>query len=106
MDIDLEREAFEKWAVDVLPPFKLSTITGLYSPDYVNSIFAGWQARAAMTLAIPEGYALVPVEPTPEMLDCAVSFALNVSLSGEYNWSAYMRDVWLRMTAAAQQATQ
>lgn len=107
MDIDLEREAFEKWAVDVLPPFKLSTITGLYSPDYVNSIFAGWQARAAMPLlAIPEGYALVPVEPTPEMLDVAVSFALNVTLSHENTWSAYMRNVWLRMTAASQQAAQ
>jgi len=57
-------------------------------------------------LAIPEGYALVPVEPTPEMLDVAVSFALNVTLSHENTWSAYMRDVWLRMTAASQQAAQ
>jgi hypothetical protein len=48
-----------------------------------------------------EGQAIVPVEPTPEMLDVAVSFALNVSLSGDYNWSAYMRDIWLRMVAAA-----
>lgn len=43
----------------------------------------------------------VPLEPTEEMLDVAVSFALNVSLSGEYNWSAYMRDVWQRMVKAA-----
>ena len=48
-----------------------------------------------------EGQAVVPIEPTPEMLDVAVSFALNVSLSGDYNWSAYMRDIWLRMVAAA-----
>ena len=46
-------------------------------------------------------FALVPVEPTPVMLDVAVSHALMVSLSGDYNWSAYMRDVWLRMVAAA-----
>lgn len=49
----------------------------------------------------PAGYVLVPVEPTPEMLDVAVSHALMVSISGEYNWSAYMRDVWKRMLAAA-----
>jgi hypothetical protein len=50
---------------------------------------------------VPDGYAIVPVEPTPEMLDVAVSHALMVSLSGDYNWSAYMRDVWLRMISAA-----
>ena len=49
-------------------------------------------------------FALVPVEPTPVMLDVAVSHALMVSLSGDYNWSAYMRDVWLRMVAAAASA--
>lgn len=43
----------------------------------------------------------VPLEPTEEMLDVAVSFALNVSLSGEYNLSTYMRDVWQRMVKAA-----
>lgn len=53
---------------------------------------------------VREGWKLVPVEPTPAMLDVAVSFALNVSLSGEYNWSSYMRDVWLRMLAATPSA--
>jgi len=43
----------------------------------------------------------VPAEPTPEMLDRAVAFALNVTISGDYNWSAYMRDVWRTMLAAA-----
>lgn len=46
-------------------------------------------------------FAVVPIEPTPAMLDVAVSHALMVSLSGDYNWSAYMRDVWLRMVSAA-----
>lgn len=53
------------------------------------------------TAQIPEGWRLVPVEPTAEMLDVAVSHALMVSLGGDYNWSAYMRDVWGRMLAAA-----
>ena len=60
---------------------------------------ADWNRRAA--LQIPAGYELMPLEPTPEMLDVAVSFALNVSLSAEYGWSAYMRDVWVRMIAVS-----
>ena len=51
--------------------------------------------------SLPAGYVMVPVEPTPAMLDVAVSHALMVSLSGDYNWSAYMRDVWSRMLAAS-----
>lgn len=54
-----------------------------------------------MIASIPEGWRLVPVEPTPEMLDVAVSHALCVSISGDYGWSAYMRDVWSRMLTSA-----
>ena len=50
--------------------------------------------------AVPDGWKLVPVEPTAGMLDVAVSHALTVSLSRDYSWSAYMRDVWLRMVEA------
>lgn len=44
--------------------------------------------------AVPDGWVLVPVEPTAKQLDAAVAFALNVSLSSNYKWSAYMRDLW------------
>ena len=54
-------------------------------------------------VTVPEGWRLVPVEPTVEMLDVAISHALAVSLSRDYNWSAYMRDVWLRMVEVAPQ---
>jgi len=50
---------------------------------------------------VPEGYVLVPVEPSDSQLDVAVSFALNVRICSDYNWSAYMRDVYARMIAAA-----
>jgi hypothetical protein len=43
----------------------------------------------------------VPIEPTPAMLDRAVSFALNVVISGDYTWTAYMRDLWATMLAGA-----
>lgn len=76
---------------------------GSYAGRGLQGAWLGWQkARAAQPApVVPEGYAVVPVEPTPAMLDVAVSHALMVSLSGDYNWSAYMRDVWLRMVAAA-----
>lgn len=48
-------------------------------------------------MRIPIGWKPAPFEPTAEMLDVAVSHALTVQISGEYNWSAYMRDVWMRM---------
>lgn len=50
---------------------------------------------------VPDGWQLVPMEPTASQLDVAVSFALNVKLCNDYNWSAYMRDVYARMLAAA-----
>lgn len=50
---------------------------------------------------VPEGYVPVPVEPSDSQLDVAVSFALNVRICSDYNWSAYMRDVYARMLAAA-----
>lgn len=40
------------------------------------------------------------VEPTAAMIDAAVAFALNVSLSSDYTWSQYMRDLWLTMAKA------
>lgn len=39
----------------------------------------------------------VPIEPSAAMLDRAVAFALNVKISGDYGWTAYMRDLWKTM---------
>jgi hypothetical protein len=57
--------------------------------------------RAMLSPAAAKDSKRVPLEPTPAMLDVAVSFALCVSISREYNWSAYMADVYRRMIAAA-----
>lgn len=51
--------------------------------------------------AVPAGMALVPVVASPDVMDRAVSFALNVSLSSEYTWSDYMRDLWAQMLSTA-----
>lgn len=57
--------------------------------------------RASRERRIARDFVLVPIEPTAAMLDRAVAFALNVTLSGDYNWSAYMRDVYRTMLAGA-----
>lgn len=52
-------------------------------------------------VVVPDTHVLVPKEPTPAMLDVAVSHALMVALSGDYGWTEYMTDVWRRMLSAA-----
>ncbi|WP_323120024.1 hypothetical protein [Burkholderia alba] len=47
--------------------------------------------------------ALVPIDPTPAMLDRAVAFALNVKIGGEYRWTNYMVDLWSSFLADAPQ---
>ena len=66
------------------------------SPTYVHShvdaMWAGWQAA----LTAPPGYALVPVEPTPEMVAAMIA-AMNVWIKdiGED------ADIYAAMIAAA-----
>lgn len=56
------------------------------------------QLRAELErVRVPEGWRLVPAEPTEAMLDRAVAFALNVHLSSGYGWTQYMRDLWGRL---------
>jgi|GEM_PF-1929706 len=69
------------------------------SGDSRDDAIQKWNRRAAP--AIPDGYVLVPREMTPEMVDSAVKFAINVSLSSSYGWAKYMRDLWGINLAAA-----
>jgi hypothetical protein len=75
-----------------------------HAPEIIGQEEAmGWrftQLYTAPQPAIPEGFALVPVEPTPEILDRGVAFALNVTLSGDYTWSDYIADMYRHMLAA------
>lgn len=49
---------------------------------------------------VPEGWVLVPVEPTEEMIDRFVSRALCVSVHGDGGWSKYAREQWSAMLSA------
>lgn len=65
---------------------------------------ARWIDSLLARPSVPDGWQLVPKEPTPAMLDSAVAYALNVQIHGEYGWTPYMRDLWNCMLAAAPEA--
>lgn len=52
-------------------------------------------------MVAPEGWVSVPAAASSAMLDRAVSFALNTTLSSEYTWPQYMADLWKQMLAGA-----
>lgn len=85
MDIKKEREAFEK-SKNVHPDwsFKFDYDLEQYIAvdhemqiqvdefnEHLDTFRAGW--LAAKQQAIPDGFVVVPVEPTERMLDCAYS---------------------------------
>lgn len=75
MDVQKEREAFETWwesfhngrqiACDYVEE------DNSYSVGYANAQWMAWQAKAQ---AVPEGYVLMPKEPTPKMIDATWDF--------------------------------
>lgn len=80
MDIKKEREAFETYYIanhhdgDIHPNQQLlewSEKGEFYFATSVNDLWDMW--FAAKQQAIPDGFVVVPVEPTERMLDCAYS---------------------------------
>lgn len=91
-----ERERFEAW----LAQFR--ELAPLHGPV----LWEAWQAA----LSAPPGYALVPVEPTPEMIaaDLASAICHNQSYAGRpmevADLLAGIRACWSAMIAAAPSA--
>ena len=74
-----QREEFEAWARDYL-----------FNHDIKDEAWDAWQAaQAAQPVQVPEGWKLVPVEPTPEML----------TTQGGSVWTR--REIWNAMLSAA-----
>lgn len=79
--------AFEKWWEDERYDEKLKNVQGVMFNRVKNAAFRAWSAasRSAMLqgkaepvsqpYTLPDGYALVPVEPTQEMLTASYMFA-------------------------------
>lgn len=59
---------------------------------------------AAPLYHIPEGYALVPVEPTPAMLTAAADSRLKSVLSHDWTWAWWHAGYKAMITAAIEEA--
>lgn len=100
MDAERERAEFEAWMRREHPgvPVRVQNLIGTYSVSSVDAAWDGWLARAAAApvavqagekqgdlsrssgldpsgALVPEGWQLVPIEPTPEMLREMVKMA-------------------------------
>ena len=73
-----ERERFEAWAGDQGYSLRRTVSGEVYQDFRAEGAWWGWQARAALAPAVPPGFVLVPVEPTPEMV-AAIHFPLSVT---------------------------
>lgn len=79
MDLQKEREAFEKLIdieIIISEGFKFnSNINQYYHPDHTNHrlsyayLMGAWMVWQAKAQAVPEGFVVVPKEPTPKMID-------------------------------------
>lgn len=67
-DVNKEREAFEAWAKTASNGWASFTkySDGSYATDKLNFAWAAWLEKAKAQ-AVPEGYCLVPKEPTEVM---------------------------------------
>lgn len=62
-----------------------------------------WQAAIAKSQQVPEGMALVPVEPTENMIEAAVYHAMRETDDDSYRAIGLIRCVWADMLAAAKE---
>ena len=72
--MDIQRQAFQEWYIanhhdgDIHPNQQLlewSEKGGFYFASSVEDLWEAWQAAKAQ--AVPDGYCVVPKEPTPKM---------------------------------------
>jgi len=75
------------------------TVAGIIN-ELAQQIDAATTTAEPAVEAVPKGWKLVPVEPSSDMLDRAVAFALMSVLTGDYKWSQYMTDLWGRFLSA------
>lgn len=74
MDIQKEREAFEAWFESRYDAnfMQFALDLGFYVDKHTQTCWEAWQAAKAQ--AVPEGYVLMPKEPTPKMIDATWDF--------------------------------
>lgn len=94
MDLQKEREAFEKWAEN--NGYHIEKKDGNYVVTSTIHCWLAWQAKAQ---AVPEGFVLVPKEPTSEVLK-----AISAEIIKPNNGRIFLAKVYKAMIEAQEPA--
>lgn len=98
LEKDSNREAFDEWHYNQYllenPNIDISNAKYIYDYAHKNvlvcqlreSHFTAWQAAKAQ--AVPEGFVVVPVEPTPKMIDAADNCAIDGKVTANIVYKA------------------
>ena len=78
--MDKQREEFEKWVVFNGMGLYIYTNLSKYADSDTEAAWQAWQAAKAK--AIPEGFVLVPKEPTQELLNKMQDFFVGAFENG------------------------
>lgn len=95
-ELDTERARFEAWAIDFgfdVTPNKLSGST--YKDYETHCAWNGY--KAALSQQVPDGYAIVPIEPTEAMIEAGL---ISWSISNPKSPRASITDEYKAMIAA------
>lgn len=105
--LDAERAAFESAVIKLQSEWPFNGIglnkreDGSYVDPAEQAGWLAWQARASLPVGVPDGYALVPVEPTRTMLHRAYDDNLMPWISRQSTGHDCAAGVWESMLAAA-----
>lgn len=113
--MDAEREKFEAWmhTYDFPPALEGEIFNDERYPDAdcfgqfvyddlaTQRCWSAWQARASLPVGVPDGWALVPVEPTRTMLHRAYDNNLMPWISRQSTGHDCAAGIWESMLAAA-----
>jgi hypothetical protein len=103
---DPVRAAFEKWHAQEYPHSSLECADealygpGAYCKDAVRNRFIGWAAARA-AISTPNGWKLVPIEPTNEMVQAAFDAVELNGFPGFATGNEARRAIYKAMLAAA-----
>lgn len=97
MDIKKEREAFEAWVGSNGRKVERSS-DGSYKSMTLDKEWEAWQAAKAQ--AVPEGFVLVPKQPTPKMIDATWNFDEEIQ---DMSHNSRNEFIYNAMIAAAQE---
>ena len=100
MDIEKERGLFEKECrlLRYRGDMVMSNLGSFYSDEQTNWMWQMWLSAKAQ--AVPEGFVVVPKEPTPKMIDATWNFDEEIQ---DMSHNSRNKFIYNAMIAAAQE---